>query len=92
MKCVLMLALGISAGTLLVTAAGAQSPSQARGATATLHPGHQGHLSSGQTYPGKPATDWHDGDPYATGPGGYAQQQSGGANAQRNSTTAPSGN
>lgn len=85
MKRVLALAFSIYIGWLLPTMVVAQSARS----DATLHPGHQGVLSSGKEYPGKPATDFHDGIGFTTGPGGYAEQQSGGANAQRSSTGAP---
>jgi hypothetical protein len=50
---------------------------------ATLHPGHQGHLKSGKFYPGVPATEFHEVEAYETGPGGWAEQKSNGANDQR---------
>jgi hypothetical protein len=88
MKRKLAPALCVGVGLAFVTAVHADPPDQARNDNATLHPGHQGHLSSGQTYPGKPATEFHEnfdvGEPtYPTGPGGWAEQQSGDANAQR---------
>src|SRR5687768_8699399 len=89
MKHPLAVALCIGIGTLFTTAASA-ADQPAKKDTATLHPGHQGHLSSGQTYPGQPATQFHEAldagqQTYPTGPGGFAEQQSGGANAQRSS-------
>jgi hypothetical protein len=90
MRHALAVALGISIGTLFTGTAWADPPDRARNDTGSLHPGHQGHLSSGQTYPGEPATQFHNAldageETYPTGPGGWAEQQSEGANAQRSS-------
>jgi hypothetical protein len=98
MKHVLALALLICAGSLFATAASAEPPDHARNDDASLHPGHQGHLSSGREYPGRPATEFHEsleaeGEPsFPTGPGGWAEQQSDSANAQRSSTDATADN
>jgi hypothetical protein len=89
MKRILISVLGAAA--LFASPALAEPPDNARNDTGTLHPGHQGHLSSGREYPGKAATDFHDGTSYETGPGGYAEQQSGGANAQRSSAAVDQG-
>jgi hypothetical protein len=53
-----------------------------------LHPGHFGHVASGKEYPGVPATEFHEAleageATYPTGPGGWAEEKSGGANDQR---------
>jgi hypothetical protein len=98
MKHVLALALLICAGSLFATAASAEPPGHAGNDDASLHPGHQGHLSSGREYPGRPATEFHEsleaeGEPsFPTGPGGWAEQQSDSANAQRSSTDATADN
>ncbi|WP_287331886.1 hypothetical protein, partial [Mesorhizobium sp.] len=54
MKHVLAFALFIGAGSLFATAAYAEPPDHARNDDAGLHPAHQGHLSSGREYPGRP--------------------------------------
>jgi hypothetical protein len=74
----------LSLGLLAATPAIAEPASD----IATVHPGHQGHLKSGQTYPGVPATEFHadfdvGADTYPTGPGGWAEEKSNGANTQR---------
>jgi hypothetical protein len=61
----------------------APSPSVAASDAARLHPGHQGHLASGKEYPGVPATQYHTVAPFEEGPGGWAEEKSGGANDQR---------
>jgi hypothetical protein len=66
-------------GLLAATPAIAESAKEA----ATLHPGHKGHLASGKFYPGVPATTFHEEGGYETGPGGWAEQKSDGANDQR---------
>ncbi len=38
-----------------------------------LHAGHWGYVQSGFKAKGVPALEFHDGDPYATGLGGWAE-------------------
>ena len=38
-----------------------------------LHDGHWGYVQSGMKAKGVPALEFHDGDPYATGLGGWSE-------------------